>query len=78
MNFDYFKQEKVRKAFLSMNLDQLDGGLDALMQAVVCEKEIGWRNKSEGRRLIIYVSNSEFHHAGDGRVIIFSLSKTKY
>ncbi|ESO84518.1 hypothetical protein LOTGIDRAFT_196574 [Lottia gigantea] len=51
---------------LSGNIDTPEGGLDAIMQAVACENEIGWREQA--RRLIIYASDNTFHFAGDGRL----------
>ncbi|XP_041366315.1 integrin beta-PS-like [Gigantopelta aegis] len=48
------------------NMDVPEGGLDAIMQAVACESEVGWREV--GRRLLIYASDTTFHTAGDGRL----------
>ena len=36
------------------------------MQAIVCHKEIGWRNQA--RRLVLFTTDAGFHHAGDGKV----------
>lgn len=52
--------------FVSVNLDDDEGGLDALIQALDCDQEIGWRDVS--RRIIVYCSNSLFHLAGDGKL----------
>lgn len=51
---------------MSGNLDTPEGGFDALMQAIVCHKEIGWR--SQARRLVLFTTDASFHHAGDGKV----------
>ncbi|KAI3386408.1 hypothetical protein SNEBB_000916 [Seison nebaliae] len=51
---------------VSGNLDAPEGGLEALLQVIVCEKEIGWRENS--RRLIILSTDAEFHMAGEGRL----------
>ncbi|XP_032222767.2 integrin beta-1-A isoform X2 [Nematostella vectensis] len=51
---------------ISGNVDSPEGGLDALMQVAVCEKEIGWANKLEARRLVIFTTDSGYHFAGDG------------
>lgn len=50
--------ERVRAAKVSGNLDSPEGGLDAVMQAMVC-KNIQWREKAT--RLLVYSSgkNSE-------------------
>lgn len=46
------------------NLDNLEGGLDALMQVIVCQKKIGW--KQQARKVVILVTNGFMHMAGDG------------
>lgn len=46
------------------NLDNLEGGLDALMQVLVCPQEIGW--KEEARKVVILVTDGFMHFAGDG------------
>ncbi|GAV01478.1 hypothetical protein RvY_12184 [Ramazzottius varieornatus] len=56
----------VKNAKLSGNLDHAEGGLDALMQAVVCKEEIGWRNHS--RKLIVFSTDAAYHHASDGKL----------
>ncbi|BFZ01710.1 hypothetical protein BsWGS_04749 [Bradybaena similaris] len=58
--------EKVRKARVSGNLDAPEGGFDAIMQAVVCEDEIGWRQIS--RRMLVFSTDAGFHYAGDGKL----------
>ncbi|XP_028663148.1 integrin beta-2 [Erpetoichthys calabaricus] len=63
-NEENFKNEVSRQA-ISGNLDAPEGGLDAIMQATVCEKDIGWRNNT---RLLVYASDDGFHFAGDGKL----------
>ena len=46
------------------NLDNLEGGFDALMQVLVCTKQIGW--KEEARKVVILVTDGFMHFAGDG------------
>lgn len=46
------------------NLDNLEGGFDALMQVLVCPREIGW--KEEARKVVILVTDGFMHFAGDG------------
>ncbi|KAM8716791.1 hypothetical protein ACLKA7_003630 [Drosophila subpalustris] len=46
------------------NLDNLEGGLDALMQVIVCPKKIGW--KQQARKVVILVTDGFMHFAGDG------------
>ncbi|KAK1136188.1 hypothetical protein K0M31_000753 [Melipona bicolor] len=64
-NIDLFKT-RVREAPVSGNLDAPEGGLDAMMQAMVCTKEIGWRQ--DARHLIVFSTDASFHVAGDGRL----------
>jgi len=45
------------------NLDAPEGGLDAIMQAIVCKSDIGWRE--EARRLLVFSTDAGFHYAGD-------------
>ncbi|XP_053374637.1 integrin alpha-5-like isoform X2 [Mercenaria mercenaria] len=56
----------MNKTRVSANFDPLEGGLDAIVQASVCPNIIGWRNQS--RRILVYVSDSGFHFAGDGKL----------
>ncbi|XP_033219154.1 integrin beta-PS isoform X2 [Belonocnema kinseyi] len=56
----------VQNAPVSGNLDGPEGGFDAIMQAVVCKNEIGWRDKA--RRLLVFSTDATFHYAGDGKL----------
>lgn len=40
------------------------GGLDAVMQILVCRNEIGWNEKT--RKIIVFASDGLIHFAGDG------------
>jgi protocadherin alpha len=62
---DLFQLE-VSAANVSGNVDEPEGGLDALMQSVICLEEIGWRQKA--RKLLVFSTDSGFHMAGDGKV----------
>jgi hypothetical protein len=63
--YDLFQHE-VGAASVSGNVDDPEGGFDALMQTVVCSNEIGWRTNT--RRVLIFSADSGFHMAGDGKV----------
>jgi hypothetical protein len=63
--FDLFQHE-VSAANVSGNVDEPEGGLDALMQSLVCVEEIGWRPNA--RKLLVFSTDSGFHMAGDGKV----------
>lgn len=56
----------VKQAEVSGNLDAPEGGFDAIMQAVVCREQIGWRQKA--RRLLVVSTDAGFHYAGDGKL----------
>jgi integrin beta 1 len=56
----------VKNAHVSGNLDAPEGGFDAIMQAVVCKGEIGWREQA--RRLLVFSTDAGFHYAGDGKL----------
>ncbi|KAK3603663.1 hypothetical protein CHS0354_017383 [Potamilus streckersoni] len=64
-NPEEFK-EKMKHLKTSANWDVMEGGLDGVMQAVVCQEAIGWRNES--RRVLVYFSDAGFHFAGDGKL----------
>ncbi|XP_039962389.1 integrin beta-PS-like isoform X1 [Bactrocera tryoni] len=57
---------KVKNATTAGNYDSPEGGLEAMMQAIVCRKEIGWREKA--RHLLVFSTDANFHTAGDGRL----------
>ena len=56
----------MERAKVSGNLDAPEGGFDAIMQAVVCKDNIGWREKA--RKLLVFSTDAGFHHAGDGKL----------
>ena len=58
--------QRVRKANISGNIDNPEGGLDALLQVMVCGGRVGWRPGA--RRVIVYTTDQSFHMAGDGRL----------
>lgn len=56
----------MKSAKVSGNLDAPEGGFDAIMQAIVCKDQIGWRDQA--RRLLVFSTDAGFHYAGDGKV----------
>ncbi|KAL1375620.1 hypothetical protein pipiens_004614 [Culex pipiens pipiens] len=56
--------EKLKTSNVSANLDNLEGGLDALMQVLVCGDRIGWGENT--RKIVILATNGYLHMAGDG------------
>lgn len=60
--------QKVKEARLSGNLDNAEGGFDALIQVISCKNEINWNNPSNTRKIILFATDSLFHYAGDGKL----------
>uniref|UniRef100_A0A1W7RAE7 Integrin beta n=1 Tax=Hadrurus spadix TaxID=141984 RepID=A0A1W7RAE7_9SCOR len=56
--------DEVSNASLSGNLDNAEGGFDAVMQVIVCKDQIKWNEQS--RKIILFATDSIFHYAGDG------------
>ena len=61
-----FIQSKLKSYESHTSLDYPEGGLEALMQALVCKDQIGWRKDS--RKLIVLSTDSSYHIAGDAKV----------
>nr|CAB3257355.1 integrin beta-1 [Phallusia mammillata] len=57
---------KVKDVTHSSNLDNPEGGLDAMMQAIVCQDQINWRK--DATHLLVYSTDAGFHYAGDGKL----------
>lgn len=55
-----------RFSFGSFSCSSVSGGFDAIMQAVVCRNQIGWREQA--RHLLVFSTDAGFHYAGDGKV----------
>lgn len=64
-NTEKFKAE-VDKAEISGNLDAPEGGFDAVVQALVCNNKIGWRERA--RKMVVFSTDAGFHFAGDGKL----------
>ncbi|KAJ8307663.1 hypothetical protein KUTeg_014785, partial [Tegillarca granosa] len=58
-------KQEVEKAQLFGNLDFAEGGSDAIIQALSCKDQIGWRPNT--RRILLFSSDADFHYAGDGK-----------
>ncbi|XP_078501226.1 integrin beta-3 [Lissotriton helveticus] len=58
--------EEVQKQSVSRNRDGPEGGFDAIMQATVCDRKIGWRNESS--HLLVFTTDAKTHIALDGRL----------
>ncbi|XP_053536504.1 integrin beta-4 isoform X1 [Ictalurus punctatus] len=62
-NLNTFK-EILQKERISGNLDAPEGGFDAILQAAVCQSQIGWRQHST--HLLVFSTESAFHYEADG------------
>lgn len=51
---------------LAGNVDEPEGSLDALLQAMVCRQRVGWRTNS--RKIILMATDRDFHFAMDGKL----------
>ncbi|XP_057381290.1 integrin beta-PS-like [Daphnia carinata] len=58
--------ETVNSTRIVTTFDVPEGGFDALLQAMVCKDQIGWRERS--RRLIVFATDAHSHLAGNGRL----------
>ncbi|CAD0196350.1 unnamed protein product [Chrysodeixis includens] len=60
-------EKQVDGVTFGSNYDDPEAGLDALMQAMTCDKEIGWR--PDARKIIVLCTDSTYHSAGDGKMV---------
>ncbi|XP_063149947.1 integrin beta-7 isoform X2 [Candoia aspera] len=58
-------ESRVGQQRVSANLDDAEGGFDAIMQAAICKEQIGWRNVTS---LLVFTSDGTYHTAGDGKL----------
>ncbi|XP_033831376.1 integrin beta-8 [Periophthalmus magnuspinnatus] len=56
----------IKRQRISGNMDTPEGGLDAMLQAVVCQKAVGWR--PEAKRLLLFMTDQPSHLALDSRL----------
>ncbi|KAG8443042.1 hypothetical protein GDO86_011746 [Hymenochirus boettgeri] len=56
----------VGKQRIAGNIDTPEGGFDAMLQAAVCHKDVGWRK--EARRLLILMTDQTSHLALDSKL----------
>ena len=43
-----------------------------LFQVIACEQEVGWRERvdNRGTRVVLFMTDNDFHYAGEGRVSV--------
>ncbi|KAF7661727.1 hypothetical protein LDENG_00253130 [Lucifuga dentata] len=56
----------IKRQRISGNMDTPEGGLDAMLQAAVCQREVGWR--PEAKRLLLLMTDQPSHLALDSRL----------
>ncbi|KAM4631511.1 integrin beta-8 [Polymixia lowei] len=56
----------IKRQRISGNMDTPEGGLDAMLQAAVCQSEVGWR--PEAKRLLMLMTDQPSHLALDSRL----------
>lgn len=56
--------DAVRNSSITANLDNAEGGLEALMQVMNCDEKVGWNDVS--RKIVIFATDGILHYAGDG------------
>uniref|UniRef100_A0A8C5HNF2 Integrin beta n=1 Tax=Gouania willdenowi TaxID=441366 RepID=A0A8C5HNF2_GOUWI len=56
----------IKRQRISGNMDTPEGGLDAMMQAAVCQKAVGWR--PEAKHLLLLMTDQPSHLALDSRL----------
>ncbi|KAJ7991628.1 hypothetical protein DPEC_G00285870 [Dallia pectoralis] len=56
----------IKRQKISGNMDTPEGGLDAILQATVCQEEMGWRG--EAKRLLLLMTDQPSHLSLDGRL----------
>ncbi|XP_046493057.1 integrin beta-nu [Neodiprion pinetum] len=57
---------KVNESSVTGNVDNLEGGLDGVVQAVVCADQVGWAHQA--RKLMLVATDGFLHFAGDGKL----------
>ena len=63
---------KVNASDITGNVDNLEGGMDGVMQAVLCVEQVGWAHRA--RKLMLVATDGLLHFAGDGKVCIFIIN----
>uniref|UniRef100_A0A7N6B4M8 Integrin beta n=1 Tax=Anabas testudineus TaxID=64144 RepID=A0A7N6B4M8_ANATE len=56
----------IKQQRISGNMDTPEGGLDAMLQAAVCQRAVGWR--PEAKRLLLLMTDQPSHLALDSRL----------
>ncbi|XP_048510673.1 integrin beta-nu isoform X2 [Athalia rosae] len=57
---------KVNASAVTGNVDNLEGGLDGVVQAIVCADRVGWAHQA--RKLMLVATDGLLHFAGEGKL----------
>ncbi|KAL6254269.1 hypothetical protein P5V15_014884 [Pogonomyrmex californicus] len=57
---------EVNYSSVTGNVDNLEGGLDGIVQAIVCDQQIGWTYQT--RKLMLIATDGLLHFAGEGKL----------
>ena len=49
----------MKRAAIAYTYDEPEGGFEALVQAIVCKDQIGWREKA--RHIILFITDNYSH-----------------
>ena len=79
-------QQRIQDEIISGNLDSPEGGLDAMLQVIVCQnvRSVIFYSiyclicniyqiigwRENARHILVYLTDAGFHFAGDGKVCI--------
>ncbi|KAI6646762.1 Integrin beta [Oopsacas minuta] len=61
-------QDNIDTVETSNNQDTPEGALDALVQSMVCQSGIEWRGKFDALRMVLLMTDAEFHYALDDKL----------
>ncbi|XP_011864288.1 PREDICTED: integrin beta-nu isoform X1 [Vollenhovia emeryi] len=57
---------QVNYSSVTGNVDNLEGGLDGIVQAIVCDRQVGWAHQA--RKLMLVATDGLMHFAGEGKL----------
>ncbi|RLU15411.1 hypothetical protein DMN91_012405 [Ooceraea biroi] len=57
---------EVNYSSVTGNVDNLEGGLDGVVQAIVCDQQVGWAHQA--RKLMLVATDGLLHFAGEGKL----------
>ncbi|XP_034935978.1 integrin beta-nu [Chelonus insularis] len=58
--------QQVNSSRVTGNVDNLEGGLDGVVQAIVCKDQVGWARQA--RKLMLVATDGLMHFAGEGKL----------